>query len=586
MTDRGYTWRMLLVVTGLMAAWAALGFRLALLHLGPNDGLRARIEQIRTVEKDILVGRGRILDCHGNILALDLAVKNVVADPKTILENGHLKFVGAHLSRLLQLDPAMVLARLDRPRRRFEYIKKLVPEDTAEQVHRLRLTGVFFEDASARHYPKGPMACHAIGFSNLEGIGSAGAEQRMDTYLKGRPGLRITEQDGRRAEVYNRRSLEIAPQEGADVYLTIDENVQYIVEKALDAAMEEHQAKGAWAIVERVKTGEILALASRPAYDPNSYRSAAEANLLNRAIGYVYEPGSTYKVCLISAALNEGTVKPSDVFDCENGHWLFHGRFLGDFHPYGRLSVADILKKSSNIGAAKVALTLGDRRVHQYMRAYGFGQPTGIELPGEEAGIVHDPSKWTVLSISRIPMGHEVGVTSLQMLNMLCAIGNNGFLMKPSIIRQIVDAKGRTIMRFEPEVLARPIREDTAKLMQKLLSRVTEEGGTGTRACVDGYTVAGKTGTAQKAIPGGYSDSANVASFMGFLPAENPEVAIIVVIDEPQPLHTGGVVAAPVFQEIAAQAVRYLDIPPAPAAAGPLASAAHAARTAQPEATE
>ncbi len=564
MTERSHTWRMAMVVLAVTAAWAGLAARLALLHLGPNEGLRSRIAKIRTVEETILVGRGRVLDCHGNLLALDLSVRNVVADPKTILEHGHLQFAGVHLARLLQLDPAMVFARLNRPGRRFEYVKKYVPDETVQQIQRLQLKGVFFEEASARYYPKGAMFCHVVGFSNLEGIGSAGVEQRLDAYLRGRPGLRISERDGHRRELYSRRSLDIAPQQGADVFLTLDQNVQYIVEKALDAAVQEHQAKGAWAIVQRVKTGEILAMACRPAYDPNQYRQTPLDMMLNRAIGHVFEPGSTFKVGVIAAALNEGVVRPEDVFDCENGSWVYAGRILRDYHPYGRLSVADIIKKSSNIGAAKIAMKLGEKRLESYLRAFGFGRPTGVDLPGEEAGILHDRSKWSALSISRIPMGQGVGVTSLQMLNLLCCIANNGYLMKPAIVQRMVDAQGRTIMEFAPEVAAKPISEDTARLMTRLLARVTEEGGTGTRARVAGFRVGGKTGTAQKAVAGGYSDDCNVASFMGFLPAEDPEIALIVVVDEPQPLHTGGLVAAPVFQEIAAQAVRYLDVPLSP----------------------
>ncbi len=554
---------MVLVVIALAAAWVGLGTRLAFLHLGPNESIRSRIEQIRRVEEQILVGRGRILDCHGNLLALDLSVKNVCADPKTILDNGHLRFVGAQLARLLQMDPAMVFARLNRPDRRFEYIKKFVQDDTIEQLERMQLKGVFFEDASARYYPKGSMFCHVVGFSNLEGIGSAGTELKMDSYLQGRPGLLVSEKDGRRVEIYNRRSIDVAPQEGADVYLTVDQNLQYIVEKALDTTLAENQAKGAWAIVERVRTGEILAMACRPAYEPNDYRSATADSLLNRAIGYVYEPGSTFKVATIAAALNEKTVTPDQVFDCENGLWYYAGRPLKDYHPCGLLSVADVLKKSSNIGAAKIAITLGERRLEEYLRAFGFGRTTGIDLPGEEAGILYDRSKWSALSISRIPMGQGVGVTSIQMLNALCAIANDGTMMKPTIVQRIVDAHGRTIREFVPEVAGKPIRTDTARLMQKLLVRVTEEGGTGTKARVDGYTVGGKTGTAQKAVAGGYSDELNIASFMGFIPAEDPELAIIVVVDEPKLIHTGGQVAAPAFREIASQAVRYLDIPPA-----------------------
>jgi cell division protein FtsI (penicillin-binding protein 3) len=553
------------LVAGLLAfLLAALAARLALLHVGANDALRRRIEQTRRYEDRIPEPRGRILDRHGNILALDLAMKNVIADPREIIAGGHLRFTGMQLARVLQLDPAMVLGRLNRPRRRFEYIKQFVPEDTAEQIRRMQLHGVRLDDVCVRHYPQGELACHVIGFANLENIGSAGIEQRLDAYLRGQPGLRVSEKDGGGREIYDRRVLDIAPQQGADVYLTIDQNLQYLVEKALDTAIAEQQARAAWAIVQRVRTGEILAMASRPAYDLNQYRASSQERMLNRATGHVFEPGSTFKVAVIAAALNEKTVTPDQVFDCENGCWFYKGRPLRDYHPNGRLTVADVLKKSSNIGAAKIALTMDEKTVERYLRAFGFGRPSGIELPGEEGGILHEGSRWSSLSLSRIAMGHEVGVTALQMLNMLCAVANDGFLVRPTIIRRMVDSDGRTIMETKPEFIARPIREDTARLMRKLLARVTEEGGTGTRARVEGYTVAGKTGTAQKAVPGGYSDRANYSSFMGFLPAESPDsIAIMVVLDEPQrSLRTGGVVAGPVFQEIARQAVRYLDIPP------------------------
>ncbi|MFH0881169.1 MAG: penicillin-binding protein 2 [Lentisphaerota bacterium] len=561
MIERGYTGRLVLVVSLLTLVWAGLGTRLVFLHLGSNESLRARIESIRKVEEEIPVGRGRILDRHKNILALDLPVKNVCADPQTILADGHLQFIGAQLARMLQLDPAMVLTRLNRPNRRFEYVKKFVPEDTAEKIERMQLNGIFMRETSTRYYPHNSLMCHVLGFSNMEGVGSAGVEQRFNTYMKGRTGLLISEKDGHRRELYNRRSLEIDPEQGADVQLTLDQNIQYMVEKVLDAAMQEYRAKGAWAVVERVGTGEILALANRPAYDLNLYRTTPTDKMLNRAIGYVFEPGSTFKVGVIAAALNEGTVTPEEIFDCENGAWHYMGRVLHDFHPYGNLSVADILKKSSNIGAAKVALTLGEARLEKYLRDFGFGCPTGLDLPGEEGGILFPRSKWSKLSMSRIPMGQGVGVTAMQMLNMLCCIANNGFLMKPYMAQSIVDAEGHTVARMDPEVVGHPIREDTARLMQKLLLRVTEEGGTGAKARVNGYPVAGKTGTAQKAIPGGYSSEANIASFMGFIPADNPEVGIMVIVDEPQPIHTGGQVAAPLFSAIASQVVRYLDIP-------------------------
>lgn len=564
MTDARQRLRLVAVMAALALVWTGLGVRLFFLHLGENEHLRSRVEAIRTVEKEILVGRGRILDRNGNIMALDLALKHVVVDPKVILESGHSRFITRQLARLLELDPAIVASKVNRPERRHEYVKSFVHQDVAATVRSMGMNGVFFEDVSARHYPRGTLLSHVLGFSNLEGVGSAGLEQRYDRYLRGVPGLRITEVDGKRREVYERRGVDIKPQEGSDVILSIDQNLQYFVERALDRAMTEHSAKGAWAVVQHVRTGDILAMASKPDFDPNEYRRARDDDRLNRAIGYVYEPGSTFKVAVFAAAFNEGLITPEEIVDCENGRWIHNGRPLRDFHPYGKLTLADALKKSSNIAAAKVALELGDERLYNYLRSFGIGQKTGISLPGEEGGILNPRSRWTSLSISRIAMGHEVATTSLQLVNILSAMGNNGFLMKPRVVHKVVNIKGETVLEVPEEVLGRPIRGETARLMTRLLARITDQGGTGARARVEGYTVAGKTGTAQKPVPGGYSDHDNIASFMGLIPAEDPQLSIIVVVDEPQPEHTGGRVAAPVFHEIASQAVRYLDIPPVP----------------------
>lgn len=567
MSERRQGVRIALLVTGLLAAWGGLGCRLAYLHMGRDAKLRERVEQTRKVEQPILVGRGRILDRGGNILALDLAVKHVSVDPLLVYSNGHRTFVARQLARVLQVDPALVMAKLDRTGRRQEYVKKYAREDQARQLMAMGLdkAGVFFDDVSQRNYPHHQLFCHLLGFSNQEGVGAAGLELKFDPYLKGAPGLRVSERDGRRHELLTHRTLEVQPQQGADVYLTVDQQVQFFCEQALDAAMEKHHARGAWALVQEVRTGRLLAMACRPAYDLNDYGAVSNDLRLNRAIGYVFEPGSTFKMATIAAALNERVTDPRTIFDCENGRWLHAGRILRDYHPHGRLNVADVLKVSSNIGAAKIAGLLGEQRLHRYLRDFGFGAPLGVDLPGEEAGILHHPRNWSSLSVSRIAMGQGVAVTALQMLNLMCCIGNDGFLMRPLVVDRVVNKTGAVVKRNEPYVLARPIRGDTARLMCQMLARVTEEGGTGTKACVPGYTVAGKTGSAQKALPGGYSESAHVASFLGMLPAERPQIAIMVVVDEPQPLHTGGQVAAPIFREIAEQAVRYLDIPPVPA---------------------
>lgn len=566
MNDRHVAVRMLLCGTVIVLALMGLGGRLAYLHLGRHDELRASVKRNRHIRKTITVRRGNVFERNGpkNLLAVDAAVRDVCADPMKIAQDGRLVETAAALSEHLDLPADEVAIKLSQPSRRFLYVKRFVPVQVADRIRDLKLAGVFFEDASVRFYPQRDMLCHVLGFVNLEGVGSAGIEQQMDAFMRGSPGFVETEVNALRQEVYPHRIRHIPAIEGADVTLTIDQNVQYIAECAMDDAMAEYHAKGAWAIVQRVRTGEILAMASRPGFDPNRFMESGENQRLNRCVGYVYEPGSTFKAVTVSAALNEGTVTPETTFDCENGCWSYGGKPLRDFHPYGVLTVADGLKKSSNILAAKVALTLGDRRFYAYLQAYGIGQRTGIELPGEEAGILHPPNRWSKITATRVAMGHSVAVTSLQVLNVFCTIANGGTLMRPYVVRDVVGKDGTVLYRMTPRELGRAISPETAATMRFLLSRVTEEGGTGGRACVDGFPVAGKTGTADKPVNGRYSSSAQVASFVGFLPADRPEIGIIVVVDEPQPYHTGGRVAAPYFSRIASEAVRYLGIPPPP----------------------
>lgn len=560
MTENCHRWRVTLIVVAMSAVWIGLGVRLSHLHLGDHPRLLAQIEKTRQVSARILVGRGRILDRNGNVLAADVTTREVAVDPTFMRNHGYPLFTAQQLARLLELDPAMVFARIEKPTR-YELLKRQVPDEIVRQIQSMRMPGVRLDEAMTRLYPHAALMCHVVGFANAEGVGSAGVEQRYDRYLRGVPGYREIEVDGRRNEVRNRRRLEILPQPGGDVYLTLDQNLQFFVEQALDNALATNGAKGAWAIVQRVGTGEILAMASRPAFDLNEFNTVPEQHRLNQAIGYVYEPGSIFKIIVYAAALNEGLLRPDEIIDCENGIWFHAGRPLRDFHPYGRLTATDALKKSSNIAAAKIAIRLGEDRLYRYLHAFGIGRRTGIELPGEESGILHPRNRWNKLSISRIPMGHEVAVTGLQMVNALNAVANGGQLMRPRVVERVTTARGQTILRTEPEGLGRPIRPEVARTLTDMLVQVTEEG-TGKRARIDGYTVAGKTGTAEKAGPGGYDRKRNLASFIGFLPAERPELSILVSFDEPQHLTQGGQVAAPVFRAIAEKAVRYLDIPP------------------------
>lgn len=556
--------RSLTVAFLLFAAFLGLGYRLVVLHVGRPDALRDRVEHLRSYETKIVDFRGRIFDRHGqrNILALDLAVWDVVADPEVLIEGGLMEKATAQLAPILNMEPSDVMSRLDKPGRRYERLVRFADDITAERIRQTKLKGIIFEETAVRSYPLGKLGGHIIGFCNREGLGCAGVEQSMNGHLHGCPGLREGVLDGRRNEMFERRTQSIPAKEGADVYLTIDQRLQHAVERVLDETMQAHRAKAAWAIVQRVRTGEILAMASRPAYDPNEYNRATKEQLLNRTIGAVFDPGSTLKPVTIAAILEEGLVRDPyrTMIDCEHGGWFHSGRLLRDFHPYGMLSVADVVKKSSNIGTAKLAVNLlGPRKLWDWMHRFGIGEKAGIDLPGEEIGILHPVNKWSGISTSRIAIGQGVSVTAIQLLGMMCAIANDGVLMRPYIVREVEAKDGHVLYRREPEEVGRAISPKTAAVMRELLGRVTEEGGTGRRACVPGFKVAGKTGTAQKVIDGVYSETCYWASFVGFLPAEKPELGVIVVVDEPQPLHVGGLVAAPAFSAIAAEGMGLLN---------------------------
>jgi cell division protein FtsI (penicillin-binding protein 3) len=560
-----YKGRTVLTSVVIAAVFIGLGIRLAFLHLRPSPGTMARIENGRRLEQETRGPRGRILDRNGNMLAVDIAAKHVCVDPKFVQAHGDVEAVYRALASQFPTDRTALWEMLNQPDRQYVRVQKFVREEALGPLRAMNLKGLVFEDVPIRDYPKGFLGAHVIGYANYEGVGSAGIEQRMNSRLQGVAGLRVSQKDGRRREIYQLRTVDIEPQPGADVYLTIDQQIQYFAEKALDNLNTKYHPKAAWAIVQNVRTGEILAMASLPTFNLNRFSTAPAEWMRNRAINYTYEPGSTFKAMIVAAALDCGAVRATDVFDCENGAWFYGGKTLHDSHGYGNLTVADIIKKSSNIGAAKIAMQMGSEKVYKCLRAFGFGESTGLELPGEDAGIIWKTDRWSKLSISRIAMGHEVLVTSMQILSAVGAIANDGIRLRPLIIRKVMNTQGETVLSSQPVELSRPIRPETAKQMRRLLARVTQPGGTATQAALPGYLVAGKTGTAQKVNleEGGYYHNKFIASFVGFLPVENPAISIIVVADEPQQGgYYGGTVCAPYFREIADQTVRYLRIPP------------------------
>ena len=337
----------------------------------------------------------------------------------------------------------------------------------------------------------------------------------------------------------------------AVVELTLDDGIQNAVKQALDAAMTDYRPDAAWAIVEKVNTGEILAMAARSSDDGGEAAVGVQSARMNIAAEMVFEPGSIFAVGIVAAALNEGLVDTKSLFDCENGEWAYEGKPLKDFHPYGTLDVTGVLRKSSGIGTAKIAVLLGDERLSRYLADFGFGKPTGFEIADENPGCLRPLSEWGKADIVRMALGHGVTVSAMQLLNMLCCIGNDGTMMRPRLVKRVVGKAGDILLENRPEVVARPIAAPTAKLMRDMLVEVTREGGTGTRAVVGGFSVAGKTGTAEKIKDGHYVATEKVVSFMGILPAERPVIGIIVVLDNPQPEYTGSTSAALVFATIA-----------------------------------
>ncbi len=563
MNENGMRRRFTLCGAVMCLALFGLCLRLFHLHILTDANAREAIVANRSFTTQLDVERGKICDRNGSdsILAMDIVGKHICADPSAFVSNTMVRTVAECLANDLDINPDVVERKLMVPNSHYARIASYVHPDVAATVEARELKGLFYRSANVRYYPHGDFLCHVLGFVNHNGDGSAGVEQKLDNYLRGCPGILESRKNALRQELYTQRGRYIPSMEGADVSLTIDQFVQCRVEDVLDEIMVEHSAKGAWAIVQRVRTGEIIAMGSRPSYDLNQFVKSDANARLNRALGYTYEPGSTFKAIVFAAALEEKRVTPDTKIDCEYGAWFHSGRLLRDYHPYGILSVADGLKKSSNILSAKLQLKLGDRLYYSYMRAFGLGRRLGIDLPGEEAGILHPVAKWSGISGSRICIGQGVAVSALQMLSVYSAIANDGVLMKPYVVAEVRAKDGTLLHLGQPEPLGRPISSATATTMRRLLARVTEQGGTGRRARVEGYTVAGKTGTAQKPIRGGYSSENHIASFVGFLPAESPELSIIVVVDDPQPIHTGGRVAGPGFSKIADFAVRRLDVP-------------------------
>jgi len=462
------------------------------------------------------------------------------------------------LSAILDVPEEEILQKLQASNRYFIWLKRQLADQTADKVRSLGLRGLGFKEEEKRFYPKGSLAAHVIGFVGLDNTGLDGIERAYDSYMRGLFRKLVSQKDRRGRDLTPREIGYDETTRGYDVVLTIDEVVQHITEKQLRLACERWQAKSGSVIIMNPRTGEILALANYPTYDLNRAFSASDYYKRNRAIRDLYEPGSAFKIVTAAAAINENSVTMEEQIDCENGEYESDGYTIHDLGKYEQLTFSKVVEHSSNIGIVKVASRLGDKCLYSYIKAFGFTEKTGVDL-SERAGFVRPPEDWTRRSMAAVPFGHEIAVTPLQMLCSTNAVANDGVMMKPFIVKAIMDGR-RTLTEFSPEASRSPISSRTARIMRTILTRAVEDG-TGKNAKIYGYKVAGKTGTAQKAsAEGGYLSGKYVSSFAGFLPADDPAMSMIVVIDEPQGSYTGSVVACPVFREIAAQVMQYLMV--------------------------
>ncbi len=520
---------------------------------------RAAKQQERTIS--LTPVRGSIYDREGRVLAESIAASSIYADPQSMRDP---RLVVKELSsiRALQIDPAELEKRLRRGGE-FAWIARQVSPEVVEQVKGLRLSGVYFLEEHKRLYPKESLAASLIGYAGVDGTGLAGVEHSFDRYVRGRPGTVTLLRDARRGVYMVGGEGTHAAVDGNDVHLTIDQVIQFLAERSLEKAVRRSGALGGSIIVADPAGGSILAMASYPGFDPNRFRDFPPASWRNRAVQDLYEPGSTFKIVTAAAGLERDLVTPSQMLDCGNGKIEIANVTIRehDGKQYSFLSFEDVIAQSSNVGTIRVALSLGPRLFYEYIKRFGFGDRTGIELPGEAAGILRRPEKWSLISNAELSIGQEIGVTALQLLRAMSIVANGGRDMKPSVLSKVVDRKGKTIATREPLPPRRVISERAAAILNEILKTVVTRG-TGSLAALDEHVVAGKTGTSQKAGRGGYLADRYVASFAGYVPADRPRLVIVVVIDEPRGQHYGGIIAAPAFREVAEASLRYLGVRP------------------------
>ena len=553
--QRNRRYVMLLV---LLCGFGVVLFRLVTLQVLQAAELTEKAGRQHQKTVSLEGARGTIVDRNGKVLAMNLEVPSVFGVPTDV--DSPTKTARA-LSPVLHVRANELEQKLRQDRRFVWLARKLDPEQ-GRLLERTRIEGIGVVMEGRRFYPKGPLLSHLLGFAGMDGQGLEGIERRYDSDLQGEKRVTVLQRDAKGRTVFSKgQQAEQAPASGHRLVLTIDEVIQYIVEKELDGAVARAQAKSGTMIVLDPNTGALLAMAGSPRFDPNVLSNLSPDRWRNRALTDAYEPGSTMKAILAAAVIEERVMKPDTLVFGEQGSMAIASTVIHDHEKLGWLTFAQVIQKSSNIGAAKAGMALGDQRLYQYLQAFGFGARTEIDLPGEATGLLKNPKAWGRRTVASVSMGQEIGVTPMQMVTAIAAIANGGRLMKPYVVSEIRDAQDEVKRQILPQVRRRVISPETARAVTRILEGVVTEG-TGGKAAISGFRVAGKTGTAQKIDPrtGSYSDSKFVSSFVGYVPADNPRLAMIVVIDEPQGEAWGGAVAAPVFNRVGEQALSYLGV--------------------------
>ena len=532
--------------------------RVLYLQLAKSYNLTQLARKQHTAVIELQPTRGTIYDRNMRPLAVSLNLQSVFSDDRVVQEKGA---AAKRLASAMGLNEQYVYARLNKDKG-FIWIKRKLSPAEAARVKALNIKGIDFMKEPKRVYPNNTLASQIVGYAGTDNKGLEGLELKYDPYLKGSAGYRATFRDARRREIASFEYEYYPSIDGLDLVLTIDDIIQNVAERELDAAVKKYHPLGACIIVMDPKNGDILAMSSRPTYDLNSFQRANAENRRNRAVTDMYEPGSMFKIVTASAALNENKVGLNDRFFCENGAWSHGGgRILHDHTPQGWLTFRQVIERSSNIGTVKVAFKLGGDNLYNYIKKFGFGDMTKIDLPGEVPGLIRPTSQWSGTSMYAIPMGQEVSVSAIQMACAMSVIANGGRLVRPRVIQAVQDKHGEMIKEFPPEEIRDVLSEKTAATMRDILSGVVTDG-TGQLAKVEGYDVGGKTGTSQKIENGTYSHSKFIGSFVGFAPVKDPRVVVVVMLDQPHPQYYGGVVAAPVFSKVVKDTLRYLEIKP------------------------